>query len=311
MKKSFAAVIVFAALIVCTVAIAGIDNPVLLIGGKINEGTVPIMRTYGAFNRFDFGFVRLNGKTAHDQDNYSYSYDANSGNYFVNEKIQVFPRHWVSKPVAEGRVPTEKDGLLNSGQPICILADGDTVTFHLDYDSYNGMGIHDRLSLRVFDANGKIIGTVTEKDNSEGKPLNVKLPGKTQKYYIEIYDPTIPYGSKKIEERYCYLLVEAERGKQKPQFGQGNSTLSHPWSKKSPEELMKLTEEIENYEKQHGQAQGYDAFRVIIDNTNKALGYKAFDIKELMGNAPQQQKEKTKAAPAKKSTKTKRTNKSK
>ena len=74
---------------------------------------------------------------------------------------------------------------------------------------------------------------------------------------------------------------------------------------------MKLTEEIENYEKQHGQAQGYDAFRVIIDNTNKALGYKAFDIKELMGNAPQQQKEKTKAAPAKKSTKTKRTKKSK
>lgn len=310
MKKSFLAAVVFAAVLFCSVAIAGIDNPVLLIGGSIRAGTVPVVRTYKAFDRFDFAFVNLDSKTKHDRDNYSFSYDAKSGD-FVHDDIQVFPRHWASKPVVEGRTPTEKDGLLNSGQPICVVADEDTVTFHLDYYNYNGTGVYDKLRLRVFDLNGKIIGTVTEKDNPEGEPLRVKLPGRTQQYYIEIYDPKIPYGSRKIEERYCYILVEVERGKQKPQFGQGSSALSHPWSRNSPEELKKLTQEIEKYEKQHGSVKGYDAFRVIVDNTNKALGYKAFDIEDIMTNAPQRPQEKTKAAPAKKSVKTKRTKKSK
>ena len=260
------------------IASAGVTEPMLLLGGRIRSDTVPVVNSYSEAAPFDY-YVWGRGP-----------------------EIRIAPKHWADKPVPEGTVPTVGDGLMNPNKPVCVSLVGDAMSFHFDYYNYDGC------KMRVIDANGNTLGTVTEETNPIGKPLALDIPNNVKQisYYVEIDDGN----------RYSYLLVEVEhmpsaRGKI-PQTSQP-SQASLAMSKKSPQALMKFSEELEKYMKQNdirdGSSMTRNDLQAIIDRTNKSLGYKAFDIKDFFGQSTTQQSN-PKSAPAKNS-KTKRTKKSK
>lgn len=293
MKKLLMAVSVLAAIFACASAMAGIDNPILLLGGRIKSETVPVAKSYTEMGNLDY-YVTREGL----------------GGFTSDNEIRIDPRRWSSKPVAEGKIPSANDGLLNPGKPVVVVSYGDTVDFHFDYYQYNGMdGI---LKMRVMDSSGRTLGTVTEQTNPEDKPLKLKLSGKTQRYYAEIYDPAQEGRNKPLRDRYCYLLVEVERsaltGSGTTQPSQQSSGLM---GGKSQEELIMLSEEIDKYMAQHNikdsSSMSVGDFQAIINNTNKSLGYEAFDIKDFWSEGGKQQGSQQ-SAPAKKA-KSKRTKK--
>ena len=267
------------------VARAGVTEPMLLLGGRIRRDTVPAVKSYSEAAPFDYYI------------------------WGIGPEIRIDPKHWADKPVPEGTVPTARDGLMNPDKPVVVSLVGDYMSFHFDYYNYDGC------KMRVIDINGNTLGTVTEETNPIGKPLMLDIPNNVQQvsYYVEINDG----------DSYSYLLVEVEHipsaaGKV-PQTSQP-SQASLAMSKKSPQELMKLSEELEKYMKQNnirdGSSMNRSDLQTIIDRTNKSLGYKAFDVKDFWSetekkqNSPKSTPAK-KSAPAKSKAKSKRTKKSK
>ncbi len=306
MKKY--AVLVLAIMLVgvmaSVVAIAGITEPSLLISGLIKLGTIPTVKSYNDAAIRQFGYYIFDESVIGPVK----EIEGISG---LDGDIRIDPKRWAGKPVAEGKVPTAKDCLLNPGKPVYVmLLEGDHVSFHFDYYQYNGS--NGLLSMRILDENGRTLGTVTEENNPENKPFTTKLSSKTQKFYIEVHDPKVEYGrgSKSVKERYCYLFVEVERGKSSSQYP---TKSGYDWfDSKSEKEWTIFEQEANKYTKQKEMTSVKD-LQEVIDRTNKALGYKAFDIKNFMPGIDSMpsiegQKNNKQSAPAQKS-KTKRTKK--
>ena len=184
--------IIFAAVltIFAGVAVAGMTNPLFMTSGRIQKGCVPVIKEEEVFKKGVPDIYNVGGKD-----------DGKATSFNID------PRHWAGKSVQEGKIPSASDGLLNPDKPIVIISSKNTIEFNFDYYNYDGMnGI---LQMKVFDKSGRVVGTLTNDDDEQ--PLVLKLSGKTQRYYIEVYDPTMEYKSKNIIPRYCYVLVEVVR----------------------------------------------------------------------------------------------------
>lgn len=212
--------------------------------------------------------------------------------------FRIRPKNWAARPVEQGKIPSAEDSLINSDAPVVIVSPGDKIAFNFDY--YQNDGASGKLQMRVIDSDGKILGTVTKKKNPADKPLTISLQKESQRYYIEVSDPDQAYKSKKITERYCYVMIEVVKGLSPAEM-----------SRKQQEAFGKLNEFTAQYMAEHKITDSSRLrvadYKIIFDRTNRALGYDAFDAKYLQDP----EEEETRATPAKKPAKTKRTKKSK
>ena len=282
------------------VASAGITDPILLTTGRIKNGSVQVI-TFDEYRRG--GHQELYSVNNSEKDG---GYTEEMGGY--SGGFRIAPKHWANKPISEGAIPQAGDGLINSDKPVVMQAKGNTIAFNFDY--YQNDGMIGMLQMRVFDERGHVLGTVTKKNNPANKPLVINVSAETNRYYLEVSDPTKKdYRSKDIIARYCYILVEVVKAS-------SASLQTMPVDQKVA--FAKLQEARKKYMTDHNidstSKLRVKDYTVIFDVVNKELGQKVFDVKYLQDptDDDEEQKKENKPAPSKKSnSKTKRTKKSK
>ena len=126
--------------------------------------------------------------------------------------ITVLDSIWSSQPVMFNSIPSERNALMNSGEPVDIIVRGDK----LSITSWGGEGVY---SMRILDSNGSTIikDTLRTRTNSG---IEISLTPEYRHYYIEFTESEVNYDydsengyfpsvndSSEREIRYCYILL--------------------------------------------------------------------------------------------------------
>ena len=126
--------------------------------------------------------------------------------------ITVLDSIWSSQPVMFNSIPSERNALMNSGEPVDIIVRGDK----LSIISWGGEGVY---SMRILDSNGSTIikDTLRTRTNSG---IEISLTPEYRHYYIEFTESEVNYDydsengyfpsvndSSEREIRYCYILL--------------------------------------------------------------------------------------------------------
>ena len=138
--------------------------------------------------------------------------DYSPGDRTTASSITVLDSIWSSQPVMFNSIPSERNALMNSGEPVDIIVRGDK----LSIISWGGEGVY---SMRILDSNGSTImkDTLRTRTNSG---IEISLTPEYRHYYIEFTESEVNYDydsengyfpsvndSSEREIRYCYILL--------------------------------------------------------------------------------------------------------
>lgn len=145
--------------------------------------------------------------------------DYSPENRTAASSITVLDSIWSSRPVMFGSIPSERNALMNSGEPVDIIARGD----RLKIINWGGDGVY---SVRVLDSNGNAImkDTLRTRQNSN---IEIALTPEYRHYYLEFTETNAYYDSEngyfpeadnssRNEIRYCYVHLKMKGTKEEP-----------------------------------------------------------------------------------------------
>ena len=130
--------------------------------------------------------------------------------------ITVLDSIWSSRPVMFGSIPSDKNALMNSGEPVDIIVRGDK----LSIINWGGDSVY---SIRILDSNGNALmkDTLRTRTNSD---TELSLTPEYRHYYLEFtenasyYDSENGYfDSSESDIRYCYILLRMKSTHEEPE----------------------------------------------------------------------------------------------
>ncbi len=130
--------------------------------------------------------------------------------------ITVLESVWSTSPVMYGSIPSEKNALMNPGEPVDIIVRGDK----LSIVNWGGEGVY---SMRLLDSNGNPVmkDTLRTRQNT---PVEISLSPEYRHYYIEFSQTVMNYGDDSLQEyinpndqpEFCYVLLRMKGTKEEP-----------------------------------------------------------------------------------------------
>ena len=122
--------------------------------------------------------------------------------------IWTYPK--TNKPVAKGKIPTQKDGLINPEAPLVLKISSNKNEIVMGFDDNIGSPYY---SVRLLDNRGNDLGGKIKGDGLDLKVYSAAISPEPKNYYIEFSEEVYEYNRKTSEmeskgKYYCYVLVK-------------------------------------------------------------------------------------------------------
>ena len=145
--------------------------------------------------------------------------DYSPGYRTAASSITVLDSIWSLHPVMFGGIPSERNALMNSGEPVDIIARG----YKLPVIRWGGDGVY---SVRLLDSNGNSLMKDTLRTRQDSK-IEISLTPEYRHYYLEFTETNANYDSENgyfptvndssgNEIRYCYVLLRMKSSNAEP-----------------------------------------------------------------------------------------------
>ena len=133
--------------------------------------------------------------------------------------VTVLESVWSASPVLFGSIPAEKNALMNSGEPVDIIARG----YKLPVIRWGGDGVY---SVRLLDSNGNSLMKDTLRTRQDSK-IEISLTPEYRHYYLEFMETNADYDSEngyfpsvdssETRIQYCYVLLRIKGTNEEPE----------------------------------------------------------------------------------------------
>ena len=125
--------------------------------------------------------------------------------------VTILESVWSTRPVMYGSLPSERNSLMNSGEPVDIIARGEKLSIL----NWGGEGVY---SVRILDSNGNPVmkDTLRTRQNT---PVEISLTPEYRYYYLEFAQTTMNYDydfTPEGEPEFCYVLLRMKGTKEEP-----------------------------------------------------------------------------------------------
>ena len=137
-----------------------------------------------------------------------------------------------------GKVPTEKNGLLNAKNPINVVSYSDKVFFHFETDEHQKWLSS---AVRILDSSGKVLASLKENDDV----AEIKVPSKAGKYYVELSR------NDSGKPEYFYILMIMKATDIKPAYSARLAKNEAESAKEQKEQFDKIMSAEQEYMKKH------------------------------------------------------------
>ena len=173
---------------------------------------------------------------AYQKYKFNQDYPSHKGNYPSGATLQ--PQGSGSGKRA-GKVPTEKNGLLNAKNPINVVSYNDKVFFYFQTDEHQKWLSS---AVRILDSSGKVLASLNEDDDV----AEIKVPSKAGKYYVELSR------NDSGKPEYFYILMSMKATDVKPAYSARLAKEEAESAKAQQKQLDEIMSAEQAYMKKHG-----------------------------------------------------------